>query len=231
MLDTGTYAAPRRWHTFARLVLPRREPLAVCVEGAQVRGDVHRPAALAIDQPEVALEGRVELVVREHVEHGQLAAGARELADGAIGGRVEQVGDQDHRPALGHLGRVVAGSRGQVGRARACLDPGQVAQQAHDPAGAADGRQPSRDPPLQDADAHPVVRGQAHVRHRGRRALGQHQLVGRAAVHRRRGIDEHVDGDVLLLDEQLDEQASRGGRTRSSRARGGRRPGCSRDSR
>ena len=95
--------------------------------------------------------------------------------------------------------RSVGPSDGSIGR--------QVGQQAEDPARAAHRRPPPRDPAGQRADRDPVLAGEPDVAERRGRPLGEQQLRRSARGHRRRGVDEQGDGDVLLLDEQLDEQA------------------------
>ena len=64
----------------------------------------------------------------------------------------------------------------------------------------------SRDAALQHGHRDAVVRREADVGQRRGGALCEQQLVRRAALHRRRRIDQDVDVDVLFFDEQLDEQ-------------------------
>ena len=78
-------------------LLPRRQAGLVVVERGEVHGDVDALAGLAVDEPQVALERRVQLVGRQDVEHDQLRAGRGELADDPVRGRVEQVRDAGRR--------------------------------------------------------------------------------------------------------------------------------------
>ena len=72
-------------------VLPSREAGLVLVDRRQVDGHVEPLAGLDIDEPEVTLEDGIELLGREDVHDDELRAGRREVADHAVGGRVEQV--------------------------------------------------------------------------------------------------------------------------------------------
>src|SRR3990172_2065391 len=90
------------------------EPLApgleaglVAVEGGEVDGDIDALARFDVDEPEIALEGRVELLGREEVEDDQLRAGRRQLADHPVGVGIEEVGQEDDDAPAGQLRRGV----------------------------------------------------------------------------------------------------------------------------
>ena len=85
-------------------------------------------------------------------------------------------------------------------------DPGQVAEQPEDAPGPAQAVPAAGDPAAQDGQLDPVLGGQADVAQGSRGPLGEQELVRPAGRHRRAGIDDQADGDVLLLDEQLHEQ-------------------------
>ena len=78
-------------------------------------------------------ELRVELVGRQDVQHDQLGAGRRELADDPIGRRIEEVGHQDHDAPTVELRGGVAGRRDEVRRAGGRLDRRQVGEQSEHP--------------------------------------------------------------------------------------------------
>ena len=140
------------------------------------------------------------------MEDDQLRAGRRELADDLVGGRVEQVRDEDDDAATVELRGGVPGGGDEVGRAVGGLDRGQVGQEPEDATRSAHRRPPPGDPPGQRADRDPVLAREPDVAERRRRALGEQQLRRVARRHRRRRVDEQRDGDVLFLDEELDEQ-------------------------
>ena len=113
---------------------------------------------------------------------------------------------QDHDAPAVELRGGVPGRGDEVGRAVGGLDRRQVGQQPEDAAGAAHRRPPPGRPAGQRADRDPVLAREPDVAERGRGALGEQQLRGLPGRHRRRGVEEERDRDVLLLDEELDEQ-------------------------
>jgi hypothetical protein len=102
-----------------------------------VSGYVHAVTRFRVDKAEVAFERRIELVRRQHVDDHQLRAGRGQLADHAVGGRIEQVGEQDDDPASRQLRGRMPGSGEQIGRAIGGPNRRQVAEQPEHPARAA----------------------------------------------------------------------------------------------
>ena len=96
--------------------------------------------------------------------------------------------------------------RDDVGGAVGRFDRRQVGKQPEDTARAAHRRSTPRDPAGQGADRDAILAGQPDVAQGRRRPLGEQELGGRTRGHRRGGIDEQRDRDVLFLDEELDEQ-------------------------
>src|SRR6266536_889027 len=62
-------------------------------------------------------------------------------------------------------------------------------------------------PAAERGDGDPILRCQPDVAEGGSRALGEQQLLRPSGRHGRARVDEDADGDVLLLHEELDEQA------------------------
>ena len=144
---------------------------------------------------------------RERVQDGHVAARAGELADGPLGVWIEEVADEHQRAALRDLRGVVADTRRQ-GRSGPVdgLTPDRSARTWKTrPVPRTGGKAPRR-PALQHGHAHAVIGGEPDIGQGRRGSLAEQQLVGRAAVHRRRRVEQDVDGDVLFLDEELDEQ-------------------------
>ena len=120
---------------------------------------------------------------------------------------IEQVGEQDDDALAVELCGGVTGRRDEVRRAVGGLDRRQVGQQPEHPPGAAHRGPPPGHPTGQGADGDPILAGEPDVPERSGRPLGEQQLGRPSGGHRRRGVDQQGDRDVLLLDEQLDEQA------------------------
>ena len=149
--------------------------------------------------------GGIELVGRQDVQDDQLGAGRGELADHPVRPRVEQVAEQDDDAPAVELGRGVPG-RGRRGRsALGGLDGRQVGQQPED---AAEPRSEARRRAVrrQRGDRDPILAREPDVAEGSRGSLGEQELRRASRRHRRRRVDEQRDGDVLLLDEELDEQ-------------------------
>ena len=163
-------------------------------------------AGLAVDEPQIALEDGVQLVGRQDVHDDELRAGRRQLADDTVGRWVEQVREQDHDAPAVELRGGMPGRDQQVGAAVGRGDGRQVGQQAEDPARAAEGVPAASRAPGERRDRDPILAREPDVAERGRGPLGEEQLGRAARRHRRRGIDEQRHGDVLFLDEELDEQ-------------------------
>ncbi len=123
-----------------------------------------------------------------------------------VGRRIEQVGDEDHDAAPVELRAGMPGGGHDVGRSVGGLDRRQVGEQPEDASRAAHRRPSPGDPPGQGADRDPVLAGKPDVAERRRRPLREQQLGRVPGRHRRRGIDEQRDRDVLFLDEELHEQ-------------------------
>ena len=206
MVGVGTYATRRLLLNSIELRLPCGQSRAVGIEREQVGGDVDAVTRLLVDQAQISLERRIDLVGRQRVQDGHVAARAGQLTDRPLSVRVEEVADQHQRSALCDLGRVVADGGGQVGRSGRRFDARQVGQHLEDAAGSAHRRKAPRDAALQHAQVDAVVGREPDVGECRRCPPAEEQLVGRTAVHRRRRVEQDVDGDVLLLDEQLDEQ-------------------------
>jgi hypothetical protein len=100
----------------------------------------------------------------------------------------------------------VTGGGDEVGRAGGGLDRGQARQEPEHPAGAAQRDLPPAGPAAKGADRDAVLRREPDVAERRGRPLREEELLGRAARHRGRTVEEERDRDVLLLDEQLHEQ-------------------------
>ena len=86
------------------------------------------------------------------------------------------------------------------------VDRRQVGEEAEDAAGTTQRRPPSGGPAAQRGDGDPILAREPDVAQGSRGAFGEQQFRRRARRHRRRRVDEQRDGDVLFLDEQLDEE-------------------------
>ena len=166
-----------------------------------------RVAGLRVDEPQVALERRVELVGRQHVEDDQLGAGRRELADDAVrrrgrGGRTAGRRRRDRGAARRRGGRR---RRGRSGRRPARSPTGRRAAGRRAPSRAARPRRRAIRPASALTATRSSLASPMYPRAAAAR-LANSELGRPAGGHRRRRVDEERDRDVLLLDEQLDEQ-------------------------
>jgi hypothetical protein len=130
----------------------------------------------------------------------------RPATDDLVRGGIEEVREKDHDTASGELRRGVPGGCQQVGRAVRRLDPRQLGQEPEDAAGAAQRHPATRGAAAQRAERDPVFRRETDVAERGRGPLRELELVRPARRHRRRGVEQEGDRDVLLLDEELHEE-------------------------
>src|SRR5439155_17139661 len=112
---------------------------------------------------------------------------------------------QQQRTAATQPGGIVTSGSGQSGRPFATVR-GQEVEELERPPLAAQGAQGAGPPVAEERDAHPVEVSQPQVGEGCSRPACEVELVWVAEVHGARSIHEHVDGHVLLLDEELDEE-------------------------
>ena len=204
----GTYEARRFAGEVREALLPGREACLVVVERREVHRDVDALAGLGVDEPRSPSSGGSSSSGESDVEDDQLRARGGQLADDPVRGGVEQVREQDH-DARGRRASPRRGGRRRAGPSgpRRAGSPDRLRQEPEDRARSRAGR----------CAAGPSARTGAVVTTRssparrdvpeGRRgALGEQELLRPAEGHRRAGVEEERDRDVLLLDEQLDEQ-------------------------
>ena len=131
---------------------------------------------------------------------------AGEVAEGAVGARVEEVGDEDEDAAPATWARAwrQAATRSVTPSAGWIADSSARRRNARPEPRSAARRRPVR--PASEAEHHPVLGREGDVAERGRGPLGEDELVRRAVGHRGRPVDEERDREVLLLDEELHEQ-------------------------
>src|SRR5437867_9883755 len=180
------------------------EALTIGAERLTVGGELTDLAGLGVHEPQVAGELRVHLLGSQHVDQVDVEPPLEEGAHSRLEpAGIHQVGDDDRESRLARPHRVVAEPVVEARPARR-VDAAQELEQVHHLVAPARGRPALSDTLAQHTDADAFHADESDEAERGREARPVLELRRRAEVHGRRGVQEEVEAQVLLVHEELD---------------------------
>ncbi len=183
----------------------RQRPLVAGHQGRR-DADLGHIGILAIDQPQVAGNVRIDLGGGEDLDHVDIQIARKQIAEGRlVAGLVHQVAEHYDDPPAGVADAEVLHALSQ-GNALAPLDLFEMFDHPPQALTATKDRRRPAGRMAERLDLHPIAPHQPHESQGGRKLDGIAKLRRLAEIHRPAGVDQGVEMKILLFQEHLQEE-------------------------